>query len=72
MGAIAVNTHDFATSDRPDCNSDPLHTEDFDMRRPELPLTILNPDALTADEAEQLRRDGFTVPAAQPLPSIWK
>ena len=41
---------DFAPRDQKICNSGPK------------PLVVVNPDALTPDEREHLRRDGFDVP----------
>lgn len=35
-------------------------------------LTVLDPNALTSEEVEALRDKGFTVPKAEPKPSIWK
>jgi len=36
------------------------------------PLLLVNPDALTPEEAARLRRDGFEVTAPARTPSIWK
>lgn len=72
MSRVIERIRHFATAVVEVCNFAPPSAEEFDMRRLEQPLVLVNPNALTHEEAEALRRDGFRVPKAQPAPSIWR